>query len=175
MTELNRHFSVVISEVGALTSYRQINILSPTVICVRWFSAFCGRYVQKICPYVTVIPNGTSEFVIKSMVSVTGTSHMLCAKRPSSLANFFIHMLRYLSILMRWQNSRDLTVSLSTIAPEKPSLGKLACIVACSCHRWSAWFCCTITLRVFTLWALYLYARYEVGINVIVANYDTWS
>ena len=46
MTELNRFFAVVISDVGVLTSYKHINRYPPTVRRVRCFSVFCGWYIS---------------------------------------------------------------------------------------------------------------------------------
>ena len=101
--ELNSSFSVVISEVGALKSYRQMNRLTPKVSRMRCLSILCRQYVQTMRPYMMVVQTGTSAWGMKSMVSVPGISRMPCARQPSSLAKNFIQMSRHLSILIRWK------------------------------------------------------------------------
>ena len=174
MNELKISFAVVISEVGSITSYRQISTFPPTVRRVQCFSVFCGRYVQKMRPYVTVVPNGTSEWGMKSMVLVPGTSRMPCARQPSSLVKFssrccgtckswwgdktqeiyWIHRQWSLRKSPRWRNWHSLSPAVAIYEAHGLLQHNLAriCVVGFDLDAW-----------------------YDVGIDVVVENCNTWS
>ena len=57
-----------------------------------------------------------SDFEIKKMVLVNGTSRMPCASIPSSFANEVVQVSRYFSILARSRYYKDFPVSSSMIA-----------------------------------------------------------
>ena len=58
------------SDVGVVTSPGKLIKFPPTASLVRCVSAFCGIILAKIIPYVTVLPAGTFNLVMKKMVFV---------------------------------------------------------------------------------------------------------
>ena len=84
-TFLNKHFAVVMVDVGVVSVPAYSRNFPPTLIRVRWVSALLGRMSQTIFGYVIfLVLNGTSSFGIKYIVLVP--SIRFCtpwAKRPN--------------------------------------------------------------------------------------------
>ena len=109
---MNKHFAVVIVEVGVASVPAYSSKFPPTVIRVRLVSALLGRMLQTIFGYVTfLVSNGTYYFGIKYIVLVSSIRFRTpWANRPNLLASDVVQI-SLSGPLIRWQNSWSTHVS----------------------------------------------------------------
>ena len=118
-TRLKISLDVIRYAVGAVTSPWKVIKFPPTLSPVRCVSAFCGRILAKIIPYVTVLPIGTFPLRIKKMVFIPDVVLVPTpwASRTISFSNEFYQM-DLVGPLIRFLYSSDAPVfrSITTLS-----------------------------------------------------------